>query len=336
MEERKKVPLAFIFYEFVLDAYPDYSPVSHETIRLWLREYFLLHGISPVQTDYSDTCSDLKKQIESAKLIVQHMLGGVSTSSGDVQAKRALLDSYTSLLHHHRVLATIEQREYKNCIEASYSFFSQHILGRNWTDVTERVILDLELLEEMDIACGYQMGKLIPHWGQTAQPGKTYFYQNISHDIFGILNASTSARPVYVKDDTVEGDKNADHVCSYLTDYVERIIPESVRRLKTYLYSAPYFKTKYVIWWAVEMIAARRFKCVRFSYMVPGHTKFQPDSMFSEISHRFYKSEVHNTLELVDVVGTCNVIPIHFRPLSVRQWRSRLGEKNCEIPKITE
>lgn len=116
------------------------------------------------------------------------------------------------------------------------------------------------------------MGKLVPTWGQSAQPGKTYYYQKLSHDIFGVVNSSLDQRYVFVKDELIGGDKNSDHVCSYLSYYVDHILPDAIKRIKVYLDSATYFKTKYLMWWAAEQISKGRFKRVRFSFMVPGHT----------------------------------------------------------------
>lgn len=42
--------------------------------------------------------------------------------------------------------------------------------------------------------------------------------------------------------------------------------------------------------WSIEVCT--------YLYMVPGHTKFAPDLLFSEIAHRFYKTDAFNTKDL--------------------------------------
>lgn len=43
------------------------------------------------------------------------------------------------------------------------------------------------------------------------------------HNVFGIVDLSNSRENVYFTDETMAGDKDADHVCSFLYDYVEWI-----------------------------------------------------------------------------------------------------------------
>lgn len=65
------------------------------------------------------------------------------------------------------------------------------------------------------ISADYQQAKLVPHWGRTAQPGQTYYFQKISHDIFGIVDHRTDQNSIYLFDETV-GPKNTDHTISFL------------------------------------------------------------------------------------------------------------------------
>ena len=36
------------------------------------------------------------------------------------------------------------------------------------------------------VSADYQMGKLIPYWGYSPQPGSAYYLQKLNHDVFGI------------------------------------------------------------------------------------------------------------------------------------------------------
>ncbi len=63
------------------------------------------------------------------------------------------------------------------------------------------------------IGADYQMTKLTPYWGSSAQPGAT---QKLTHDLFGIVNHATGLSTVYLFDERA-GPKNTDHTISYLT-----------------------------------------------------------------------------------------------------------------------
>lgn len=73
---------------------------------------------------------------------------------------------------------------------------------------------------EVIISCDLKMGKILPHWGQSAQPGKKYYYKKIMRHFFGIVDSSNSLKGVYVVDETVAVDKDSDHVCSVLFHYL--------------------------------------------------------------------------------------------------------------------
>lgn len=67
------------------------------------------------------------------------------------------------------------------------------------------------------LSADYQMAKLVPYWGQTAQPGSTYYLQKQSHNAFGIADHSSGTSTVHLFDEHIEA-KNADHTVSYLGD----------------------------------------------------------------------------------------------------------------------
>ena len=72
------------------------------------------------------------------------------------------------------------------------------------------------------ISADYQQAKLLPHWGHTAQPGQTYYFQKISHDIFGIVEHRTDQNSIYLFDETI-GSKNNDHTISFLESYLQTV-----------------------------------------------------------------------------------------------------------------
>lgn len=63
----QKESLGFRFNESIKYAYPKLSPVSAKTIESWFRLHFPKFGISTTQSDYCDTCAEMKQQIESIR-----------------------------------------------------------------------------------------------------------------------------------------------------------------------------------------------------------------------------------------------------------------------------
>ena len=121
------------------------------------------------------------------------------------------------------------------------------------------------------------MGKLVPYWGESPQPGSTYYYQKLNHDVFGIVNHhATNKSAVYLFDERI-GPKNTDHTVSYLTHYLVGL-PDFVCRLHLFLDNASSTnKNCFTMAWAMEMIQQSKLDFIRVSFMIPGHTKFVPD-----------------------------------------------------------
>lgn len=79
------------------------------------------------------------------------------------------------------------------------------------------------------------MQKLVPHWGHSPQPGATYYLQNMSHDIFGIVDHSDEHSMLYIFDKTV-GPENTDHTISLLMHYImARDYPTTLGKKMTHI-----------------------------------------------------------------------------------------------------
>ena len=79
------------------------------------------------------------------------------------------------------------------------------------------------------IAMDYQVSKLVPSWGQSPQPGSTYYLQKLSHDIMGIVNHGTNRPAIYIFD-KLFGPKNTNHSLSYLCQ-----LPPWVKRVHLFM-----------------------------------------------------------------------------------------------------
>ena len=74
------------------------------------------------------------------------------------------------------------------------------------------------------VSADYQMSKLVPYWGMSAQPGSMYYLQKLSHDILEVVNHATN----YLFDERV-GPKNTDHTVSYITHFIGTL-PQWIQR----------------------------------------------------------------------------------------------------------
>ena len=151
------------------------------------------------------------------------------------------------------------------------------------------------------------MSKLLPYWGESPQPGSTYYLQKLTHDLFGLVNHATRSSAVYIFDERV-GPKNTDHTLSYITHYLlkQAKLPSWVRRIHIFMdNTVSTNKNFFTMSWATEMVQHKVFDFVRISFMIAGHTKFSPDLLFSKISQSFNHSDVFTTDELKEhAMGT--------------------------------
>ena len=130
----------------------------------------------------------------------------------------------------------------------------------------EKVKLDqLKTRFNVVLCADYQMCKLVPYWGCSAQPGSTYYLQKLNHDVFGIVNHSSCSSTVYLFDECV-GPKNTDHTLSYLTHFFSTL-PSWVRRVHIFLdNTASTNKNFFLTGWAHEMVQQKRVDFLRLSF----------------------------------------------------------------------
>lgn len=244
-----------------------------------------------------------------------------------------LIKSLEKALQLHRKLADDEQKEYKSRIKAVWHQFAEEIIHNSISADLRRERL-CSAMYEACIAFDFQMGKLVPHWGQTPQPGKTYYSPKVMNHIFGVVNSAFDENCVYLNDETAAGEKDATHVCSYLHHYLHNVLHPDVKFLRVYLDAAGYFKSQYILGFFSEMVLIGRLDRVVLSFMVPGHTKFEPDSLFSRIAHKFQRSDVFNTPELVQLVRSCGTKAIELPLKLLRLWKETLSAKYSDLKDI--
>jgi len=130
------------------------------------------------------------------------------------------------------------------------------------------------------ISADYQMGKLVPYWGLSAQPGSTYYLQKLNHDIFGIVNHATDVSSVYLFDEQV-GPKNTNHTISYLSNWISKL-PDWIHRVHLFLdNTSSTNKNCYLMASACEMIQHEKLCFLSVVFNCWSH-KFFPRSCVLE------------------------------------------------------
>ena len=184
------------------------------------------------------------------------------------------------------------------------------------------------------VSADYMMSKNLPFWGESPQPAKTYYQMKLVCDVFGIVDHSKKAsNHTYICDEVAAGPKNTDHTISFLNHFLDTKIDSWVRNVIFCLDNAKICKCKYLLAWADQVVNQGRFKSIRFVYLVVGHTKFEPDRLFSSIARTFYMRDVF-CIEMLQAIAvlysTCHI----FTAQQIFKWRSATEENYTALTGI--
>ena len=318
----------------------DGSPtISDFSATTWLKKERPKHAIYPHKADYCDYCAKVKATIQKQTSINRKLQSGSADATEIAQLekdKKTLEDK----LQKHKDVARESLQYYKDvktkCCE-------------QWKEITtldsksDRSSAEDERLEQLKhcftlvISADYQMQKLVPYWGLSPQPGSTYYLQKLSYDLFGIVDHRDESSAVYIFDERV-GTKTADHTISYILHYLKSVgkVPSWVTRVHVFLDNAGSTnKNQYLMSSCMELVQHRVVQYLRISFMVPGHTKFAPDLLFSRIAKSYYKSDVFNETDLQLIVEQFSLVIIDDGRI-VRTWREKVGEKYSNLPGIRD
>ena len=287
-------------------------------------------AICPHKQDYCDTCAQSNTDIHTQQTTLNRIRQSGSASVEDQLSIEAEIKCLEDSLEEHRTRARLSHEHY---IEQT-KLCEESMKIREANDEEERASLQRRFT--LTLSVDYQMSKLVPHWGFSPQPGSTYYFQKLSHDILGIVNHSDKTSCIYIFDERT-GPKNTDHTVSYITNYLcdSGIVPTWVRRLHLFLDNAcSTNKNYYMLGWASELVQQGRFDFIRISFLIAGHTKFGPDLLFFQVSQTFSRSDVFNTAELGGIARQYADVVIDDGD-KVQPWREALM-KYSTLPGIRE
>ena len=218
--------------------------------------------------------------------------------------------------------------------QSEYTKITYLIKKQKRTRTEEKQLKRLQNSFSAFISADYMMSKNLPFWGESPQPAKTYYQMKLVCDVFGIVNHSEKAsNHTYICDELAAGPKNTDHTISFLNHFIDMQIDSWVKNITFCLDNAKICKCKYLLAWADQLVNQGRFKSIRFIYLVVGHTKFEPDRLFSSIARTFYVRDVF-CIEMLQAIAllysSCQI----FTSKEIFQWRSTLEEKYTALAGI--
>jgi len=301
----------------------------------WLKQYRPKLATCPHQEDYCDTCSKNKTNVHAIQTTINRLQQSGSASPEEVKRLEEELKQLNQFHETHRDEA-----------QKSHTYYSEVVArcAMEWSDITsleeketltedEKIKLDgLKCKFNLVISVDYQMSKLVPYWGYSAQPGSTYYLQKLSHDIFGIVNHARKSSTIYLFDER-SGPKNTDHTISFLTDFLCKL-PTWIHRVHIFMdNTSSTNKNCFMMSWAYEMVQQRKIEFLRLSFLIAGHTKFAPDLLFSHIAQSYNHSDVFTTEELKGIISPYAEVIIDDGKI-VCNWRDVLTKKYSKVEGI--
>lgn len=304
----------------------------------WLKKHRPKVALHPSMTDYCDTCKYMKEQLSRNQAILNRLQQSGNSSEEDIRPLEEKKRKLETELSAHREAATKSRECYNSLTENSRKEWEEITRLNNLRaqSATEKETLAaLKHCFTLTLSADYQQSKLIPSWGRTEQPGSTYYFQKVSHDIFGIVDHSQNTSAIYLFDERI-GPKNTDHTISFLTQYWQEFSLKHpwVNRLPIFLDNATSTnKNRFFFSWAMEMVNNRKADHIRICFLIAGHTKFAPDRLFSAIGSK-YKSEDVFTIDDLKVICEQNAVTFIEGGDGVFTWRELLGVKYSNFPGV--
>ena len=313
--------------------------ISSQTVLNWLKLERPKVSIYPHQSDYCDTCSKIKIETHALQQRIYRTLQSGNALVEDVEELKKSKEALEQRLQEHRAVAKESLECYRKMKEKC---------SKQWKEISDlektepsvernKTLQQLQSTFTLLLSADYQMSKLLPYWGHTAQPSSTYYLQKVSYDIYGIVDHRDGTGNLYLLNETA-GPKNTDHSISYLLHYLKSSgrIPSWVRRVHVFMDNAGSTnKNQFMMAAVLEVVQQNILDYFRISFMVAGHTKFAPDQLFAITARDFYSSDIFNERELTEVMQRHASVMFDSGRI-VRCWRDVVSKKYSNLPGIRE
>ena len=189
---------------------------SNGSCHNWLKKHRPKHSVCPHKEDYCDTCAQTNAEVRAKQTTLNRLQQAAASLPEDLKQLEDDIKAFRQSLEIHRKEAEESHHYYTEVTKKANKKWNRIVELEGMSDLSQNERDELEVLRNsfnLVIAADYQMSKHAPYWGQSPQPGSTYYLQKLSHDIFGIVNHATNKTTVYLFDERV-GPKNTDHTVS--------------------------------------------------------------------------------------------------------------------------
>jgi hypothetical protein len=316
--------------------------ISNYSASTWLKAERPKYSIYPHKLDYCDFCAKKKELIQAKQTTLNRIRQTGSAGERqqlDLEAKISMLNDdlkthreHARKSHEYYIETTTRCKKEWVEIQALES-------KENRNQQENEALLRLQHNFTATLSIDYQMQKLVPYWGQSPQPGSTYYLQKLLHDIFGVVDHREGHSTIYIFDETV-GPKNTDHTMSLMTHFINDsgTLPPWTRRIHIFLdNTGSTNKNAFLMAWGMELVQHKVVDYLRFSFLIAGHTKFDVDRLFSVTSKAYNSSDVFNTRELTEVMSQSDSITaIIDNGTLIHNWRDKVSEKYSKLPGIRD
>ena len=311
------------------------APAGAFAIRQWLKEHRPKVALHPQKLDYCDTCKRQEMELSRLRQIIKRLRQSGSASADEIQSHEQTVGEIEQGLKEHKLAATDAQTFYRETTAKCSEIWKniETLMAKTLISAEEEQgLASKKRAFTLIVSADYQQSKLIPSWGNTAQPGSTYYLQKVSHDVFGLVD-HRGHQHISLFDERI-GPKNTDHTVSILQRYiieVTRLYPW-IRRVLIFLDNAANTnKNRYLFSWGMEIVEQRTLDYLRFCFMVAGHTKFAPDRLFAQVSNSYNRQDVFTVAELKEICDLHAHTTVEDGT-SVLQWRETLRVKYSDLP----
>ena len=177
------------------------ATISSQTALNWLKAEQPKTAIYPHQSDYCDFCSKVKNEIQAFQQRINRVRQGGSISVEDIQQLEKKKEDLERNLQEHRKVAR-ESLQYYHDMKQRCSEIIE-LESTQCSPERKKRLQQLRNTFTLLLSADFQMSKLLPYWGHSAQPSSTYYLQKVSYDIYGIVDHRGDSGHLYLFNETI-------------------------------------------------------------------------------------------------------------------------------------
>ena len=267
------------------------SKISYSSFRKIWKNSLPHIKLQSFKSDLCDICEEFKSKIKYSK-------------------DSKTLESYIEQYQSHSKQAKIARDFYNAQIEKtrkswhSLSKENQRKILNNYINENKNKINPCSNNLSMHYSFDFCQQVFYPYSPQ--QRGKEYFKSARKCNIFGVCTETLQKQVYFLIDESESIGKGARTVISLLDAFFE-IYGAGEREINLHADNCTgQNKNNYLIWYLMWRVMNGLNNKITLSFMLPGHTKFSPDSYFGLLKSKYRKSDIDCLQDLVNCIVNCS------------------------------